>query len=380
MSLSNLFGQKMFRWIAASALVTALLVANFGFALAASDDPGAVYVETNQARGNAITIFNRSTDGALTYATSVSTGGLGTGGGLGSEGSLVLSNDGRWLFAVNAGSNEISSFRVDTNGLTLVDKAASGGTLPISLTIYKNMLYVLNAGGSGNISGLVVDQAGQLAALAGSARPLSNNGVGAAPGPAQISFSPDGKTLVVTEKASSLIDTYAVGKDGLASNPTINASSGATPFGFAFTQQGALVVSEAFGGASLASAVSSYEISNGQLNVVSASVPTGQTAACWIAVSKNGKFAYSTNAGSGSVSAYRVGMDGSLSLIDGAAGITGDGTSPIDATVSNNGQYLYVLNGRTHNISAFAIQADGTLISIGTFEGLPAGSVGIISW
>jgi 6-phosphogluconolactonase len=140
------------------------------------------------------------------------------------------------------------------------------------------------------------------------------------------------------------------------------------------------VVSEAFGGAALASAVSSYNVSSGQLNVISASVPTGQTAACWIAISKNGKFAYSTNAGSGSVSAYRVGTDGSLSLIDSAAGLTGAGTSPIDASISNSGQFLYVLNGRTHNISAFAIQVDETLVNIGTFEGLPVGSVGISSW
>lgn len=166
----------------------------------------------------------------------------------------------------------------------------------------------------------------------------------------------------------------------MAPGPAVHPSSGATPFGFAFTQQDALIVSEAFGGAALASAVSSYNLSDGGLDVISSSVPTGQTAACWIAVSKNGKFAYSTNAGSGSVSAYRVGTDGSLSLIDGAAGITGSGTSPIDATVSNNGQYLYVLNGRTHNISAFEIHADGTLSSIGTFEGLPAGSAGISSW
>ena len=181
--------------------------------------------------------------------------------------------------------------------------------------------------------------------------------------------------LVVTEKASSMIDTYIVGNDGLASAPTAHPSSGTTPFGFAFTQQGELIVSEAS-----ASTVSSYHVSNDALTVISASVPNGQAAACWIAVSKNGKFAYSTNAGSGSVSAYRVGSDGSLSLIAGAAGSTGAGSSPIDASVSNNGQYLYVLNGAAHNISAFAIQADGTLQSIGTFVGLPAGSVGIIAW
>lgn len=357
-----------------------LLAGNVGVALASNDQPGAVYVQTNQADGNAIAIYNRSADGALTLSATVPTGGFGTGSGLGSQGSLILSDDGRLLFSVNAGSNEISTFRVDPDGLTWLDKVPSGGIRPTSLALHKNLLYVLNTGGSGNISGFLVDQAGQLTPLAGSTRPLSNNGAGAAPAPAQVSFSRDGRMLVVTERASNMIVTYAVDKDGLASDPSAHASSGVTPFGFAFTQQGALIVSEAFGGAALASAVSSYDVSNGGFQVVSASVPTGETAACWIAVSKNGKFAYSTNAGSGSVSAYRVGTDGSLSLIDGRAGFTGDGTSPIDASVDVSGQYLYVLNGRTQNIAAFAIQADGTLIAIGTFEGLPAGSAGITSW
>jgi 6-phosphogluconolactonase len=374
MVLSYGSGQKMYRWVAVLALVLSLLVANFGVALASSGNPGAVYVQTNQASGNEIAVFQRSADGGLSLVDTVSTGGLGTGSGLGSQGSVILSNDGRWLFVANAGSNEISAFRVEASGLTLVDKVSSGGMTPTSLTLYKDLLYVLNAGGSGNITGFTVDQAGQLAPLVGSTRPLS----GAATAPAQVSFNRDGSMLVVTERATNSIDTYVVGSDGLASAPAVHPSSGMTPFGFAFTQQGALIVSEAFGGAALASAVSSYDVSNGGLSVISASVPTGQTAACWIAVSKNGKFAYSTNAGSGTVSAYRVETDGSISLIEGAAGIAGG--SPIDASVSNNGQYLYVLNGRTHNISAFAIQADGTLISIGTFEGLPAGSAGIMAW
>lgn len=376
----DLLDAKPFHWIWVIGFVLSLLFGNVGAVFADASQPGAVYVQTNQASGNAIAIYQRSTDGALTLSSIESTGGLGTGAGLGSEGSVMLSSDGRWLLSVNAGSNDISVFRVEAGGLTLTDRVASGGVQPISLALYKNLLYVLNAGAAGNISGFVLDRSGKLSPLAGSTRPLSNNGVGAAPGPAQISFNKDGRMLVVTEKASNLIDTYIVGKDGMASAPAAHPSSGVTPFGFAFTQQGALIVSEAFGGAPLASAVSSYDVANGGLAVISASVPTGQTAACWIAVSKNGKYAYSTNAGSGSVSAYQVGTDGSLSLIDGAAGSTGDGSSPIDASVSNNGQYLYVLNGRTHNIVAFAIQADGTLKSIGTFEGLPAGSAGIMSW
>jgi 6-phosphogluconolactonase (cycloisomerase 2 family) len=284
------------------------------------------------------------------------------------------------LLTVNAGSNDISIFRVEPNGLTLLNRVASGGIRPTSLTLYKKLLYVLNAGGSGSITGFILDQSGGLTPIPGSTRPLSNNGSGAAPAPAQISFSRDGGMLVVTERATNLIDTYTVDRNGVASAPAPQASSGVTPFGFAFTQQGVLIVSEAFGGAPLASAVSSYHVSEGGFGVISPSVPTGQTAACWIAVSKNGMYAYSTNAGSGSVSAYQVGTDGSLSLIEGRAGVTGDGTSPIDASVNGNGQFLYVLNGRTHDISAFAIQADGTLVGIGTFVGLPAGSAGITSW
>lgn len=376
----NLLDAKTFRWIWLAGVLLSLLFGNFRAALADAGQPGAVYVQTNQASGNEIAVFQRSADGTLTLSGTVSTGGLGTGAGLGSQGSVMLSGDGRWLLTVNAGSNDISVFRVEANSLTMTDRVASGGIRPTSITLYKNLVYVLNAGDTGNISGFVLDQNGKLSPLPGSTRPLSNNGVGAAPAPAQVSFNKDGSMLVVTERASNLIDTYLVGKDGLASAPSAHPSTGATPFGFAFTQQGTLIVSEAFGGAPLASAVSSYSVSNGGLAVISASVPTGQTAACWIAVSKNGKFAYSTNAGSGSVSAYEIGVDGSLSLIDGAAGLTGNLTSPIDASVSNDGQYLYVLNGRTHNISAFAIQADGTLSPIGTFEGLPAGSAGIMSW
>jgi 6-phosphogluconolactonase (cycloisomerase 2 family) len=378
MFLSNLFHRKAFRLMTIMAVVLSLFSANIGVAFASTGDSGAVYVQTNQVDGNAIAIFNRSADGTLTLSATVPTGGLGTGAGLGSQGSVILSDDGRMLLTVNAGSNEISAFRVDANGLILVDKVASGGIRPTSLALYKDTLYVLNAGGSGNITGFVLDQSGKLTPIAGSTRPLSNNGAGAAPVPAQVSFSRDGAMLVVTERATNMIDTYVIGKDGLAAGPAPHASSGVTPFGFAFTQQGVLVVSEAFGGAALASAVSSYNVSNGGFNVISASVPTGQTAACWIAVSKNGKFAYSTNAGSGSVSAYRVGTDGSLSLIEGRAGVAGDG--PIDASVNLSGQYLYVLNGRSHNISAFTIQADGTLKAISTFEGLPAGSAGITSW
>lgn len=343
----------------------------------ANSEPGAVYVLTNQVAGNAVAIFNRSADGSLSAPMMAPTGGMGTGGGLGSQGAITLSENGRWLFAVNAGSNELSVFAVNPDGLVLTDKVASGGIRPTSVTNYKDWVYVLNAGDPGNITGFMLSHDGKLTPIAGSTRDLSNNGMGATPAPAQVSFDPKGEVLVVTERGSQLIDTYQVDNNGIASGPTTHPSSGVTPFGFAFTQKGTLVVSEAFAGAMNGSAVSSYAVDKEHFSLVSPSVPTGQTAACWVAVSKNGKFAYSANAGSSSVSAYRVGNDDSLTLLDGVAGYTGDGTGPVDMSMSHDSQYLYVLSARTQNVIAFAAQADGSLVSLGMFGGLPLGSAGI---
>ena len=361
----------LFRGIRA-VFVLALLMTTFawsGAALAASA-PGAVYVLTNAASGNAVAIFDRAGDGTLTAAGSVATGGLGTGGGLGSQGALILSDNNRWLFAVNAGSNEISSFAVDHAGLTLVDRVSSGGLRPISLTVHNDLLYVLNAGGSGNITGFRVGADGTLTPLAGSTQPLSS----AAAGPAQVQFSPDGRLLVVTEKATNMIDTYTVGADGIAAGPISQPSAGSVPFGFAFDTRGRLIVSEAFG------AVSSYTVdAQGVLGVISASVPDHQRAPCWLVITKNGRYAYTANAGSDSISGYAVAPDGSLSLLDadGVTGLTGAGGHPIDMDLSQNSQYLYALNSGNGTIAAFRVQADGSLTSLTGAGGLPAGAVGL---
>ena len=152
------------------------------------------------------------------------------------------------------------------------------------------------------------------------------------------------------------------------------------PFGFAFAEDDTLVVSEAFGGAANASAVSSYRLDDDQLQLVSASVPTGQTAACWIVISKDGKFAYSTNAGSESVSGYHVDDDGRLILFNGRAGETGVGTGPTDASKSRDGRFVYVLSPRSQTVIGFEMQADGALVSIGSFGGLQPNAAGIVAW
>src|SRR5213080_5326585 len=158
---------------------------------AAVSDPGAVYTLTNQVGGNAVAVFARGADGRLTAAGTVSTGGTGTGASLGSQSAVSLSDDGRRLFAVNAGSNDVSVFAVSPAGLALASRTAAGGTLPISLTVHGNVLYVLNAGGSGNISGFTVGTSSDLTPIAGATLPLSSFTVG----PADVQFSPDGSRL-----------------------------------------------------------------------------------------------------------------------------------------------------------------------------------------
>lgn len=360
----------------AAPFAAATLEADAPDAIRGDGGPGALYTLSNAVGGNAVLAFNRDADGSLGAPTTYPTGGAGTGGGLGNQGAVTLTRDGRWLAAVDAGSDEVTLFRVQPRGLALASRAPSGGDRPISVTLHGDLLYVLNNGGTANITGFRVAPSGELTPISGSTRPLS----AAAPNASQVQFSPDGSRLVVTEKATNRLVTYAVGSDGVAGAPSMQASAGQTPFGFGFTRQGLLLVSEAFGGAPDASAVSSYRPESGlAYGVVSASVGTTETAACWIVVSQNGRFAYTTNTGSGTISGYAIAGDGSLSLLDadGRTGVTGAGTGPIDAGISTGGRFLYSLNGANGTISGFAVGGDGSLSPLTTVSGLPAGANGL---
>ena len=339
---------------------------------------GALYSLTNAVGGNAVVRFDRGADGSLTSGGTFATGGLGSGDGLGSQGSVTLSDDGRWLLAVNPGSDDLSLFAVRGNrggggsSLALLDVVASGGDRPISVTVARNVVYVLNGGGAGNISGFTINR-GQLVPLPGSTRPLSGAGVA----PAQVQFSPDSRMLVVTEKGTNRIDTYIVDRRGMANGPSVNASSGMTPFGFDIARNGTLIVSEAFGGAPDASALSSYRLGDGALDLVSGSVATTETAACWVTITDNGKYVYTTNTGSASVTGYAVGQDGSLTLLD-ADGKTGaTGAMPIDIALSANSEFLYTLNNGSYSLSMFRVNADGSLTNLGELTGLAVGMVGL---
>jgi 6-phosphogluconolactonase len=351
--------------VAAAFLVT--VAALPGAATAARGGGGAVYVLSNQSSGNAVLVFSRAQDGTLASAGTFPTGGLGTGAGLGSQGALTRQH--KALFAVDAGSNQIAAFEIQQDGLQLVSHVASGGVMPISVTVHGDLVYVLNAGSPANITGFTFRH-DELEPLAGSTRPLST----AAPGPAQIQFTHDGRALVVTEKTTNKIDTYVVGRDGLAFGPNVQSSAGATPFGFDIDRHGHVIVSDAFGGAPGASALSSYEVGqDGGLSTVTPLAPNGQTAACWVVIAKNGRFAYTTNTGSANVSSYAIGHDGAITLLQAAAGATGG--SPTDAAIASH--FLYTLDAAGHDISAFTTGADGALTHIPGIAGLPASAVGL---
>ena len=334
--------------------------------------PRAVYTLTNQVSGNAVAVFARSGDGTLTAAGTFATGGTGTGAGLGSQGAVTLSDDGRLLFAVNAGSNDVSVFQVDPQGLSLVSRTPSGGTRPISVTVSRNVVYVLNAGGAGNITGFTVGSAGGLTQIAGSTRSLSAANVG----PAEVSFSPDGRQLVVTEKSTSLLDVYPVDENGVAGALTSNTSAGGTPFGFAFGPRNLLFVSEAAAPGS----ASSYALSgSGDVRVISGAVLTHHGAPCWAVVTTDRRFGYTGN-GSGSVSGFSIAPNGSIRLLgDGATALIGSGVN--DIALSANSRYLYVLQtGGARAIHAFRIQNDGSLRALGPVGGLPAGIQGLAAF
>jgi 6-phosphogluconolactonase (cycloisomerase 2 family) len=358
-----------------AALLAALVAASsstFAAPAKGNGNAGAVYTLNNSLAGNAVLVYDRAADGTLTYAGSVPTGGLGTGASLGSQGALVLSDNGRWLLAVNAGSDDVSVFAVGPSRLILTDRVPSGGDHPNSVAIHNDLVYVLNSGGAGNINGFQLSHDGTLHAIAGSSRPFS----GPATTPSQVSFAPDGRVLAVTERATQQISTYVVGADGLTDGPHTFASSGPAPFGFGFDKRGNLIVSEAANGS-----VSSYHVGvDGTVSPVTASLVTTQNAACWIVVTHNGKFAYSANAGSASISGFAISHDGSLSMLDadGVTGATGPGSGPIDMALSNNSHFLYALSARSGQMIAFAVESDGSLTALpGVTSTLLNGAAGL---
>ncbi len=364
-----------------TALVTAVFLQTIIFGTAAQAQPGrnksagAVFAMTNATEGNEIVTYARASDGTLTRLNNVEkTRGLGQGVDTDTQGPLRLSPDNRFLYAVNPGSDNISVFEVKGTQLRFL-QIIPAGDQPLSLTVHGNLLYSLDGSVAGNgIRGFRIAADGTLTALPDSFRMLSSPI--AVPG--DIEFSPDGRTILVTHKTTNVlltpqnaIDAFAIGADGYASAmPIRNASFGLRPFSLAFRNDGKLVVVESFNAAPNVSAASSYQFNaDGTITVISGSVQNGQTDVCWVLITNDGRYVYTANFGSGTISSYSLSPSGSLTLLNGAAAFLGAMSQPVDIDLSADGRYLYQLLRGTGAVAAFRVEANGSLTSLGIVTG-----------
>lgn len=333
---------------------------------------GAVFVMTNAANKNEIVAYKRSTDGSLQEGKKFATGGRGSGGvtdPLGSQGSLTLSTDRTLLFAVNAGSGSISVFRVQGASLSLLERVPCGGSEPVAVAQHGNLVYVLNAGGASSVMGFRLGPDGGLKPIADSTAYLSTGNSGAA----SLSFSPDGQFLLMTEKLTNSVDAFHVQINGTLGPIIVNPSAGPGAFSVLVAPNGAALVAETGPtGGTNASAISSYTVlPNGTLTAVSTSVPTLGAATCWHAVTPNGKFVYTSNAGTSTISGFAISSSGALTPVSGTVvGTNPHGSTNLDIAISSDGKYLYTLDSGTGSVSIFGIDPDGTLTSIGDVGGL----------
>jgi 6-phosphogluconolactonase len=352
--------------------------------------PGAAYTQTQDPAGNEVVVYTRSAKGKLTERARIATGGVGAAATppfsfpiLDSQGGVELTRSNQLLFAVNAGDNTVSSFRrTRRGGLRLVDRDSTGGALPVSVDSHRGLLYVLNEV-SGTISGLSYNSRGRMTPIPGSTESLSTPGADGVA--AQVGFSPDGDTLVVSQRGTNVIDTFAVGADRTPGPARANPANGLAPFGFEFRDNGMLIFSNAgqvgdpADPANFHGSASSYRVgSDGALTAVD-NVDVGQRATCWVVITNNNRFAFMTNTLSESVSRFRIRRNGDLDLLGHTP--TGAGFAS-DEALSRDSRYLYVLvpsimGGMSH-IDWYKVGRRGGLNHIGaTPSNLPPGASGL---
>jgi 6-phosphogluconolactonase len=354
-------------------IATTLLLATAGSALAASGSSvvGHVYVNNNTAGHNTISGFDRHADGTLTpiAGTPFDAGAAGAGTPTGSAGAIQLSSDGRYLLAVDVAANEVSVLRIRPDGsLRLVETESSNGIAPISIAVHGSLVYVANTGAGGsNYTGFRLNAGGHLSPIAGSTYPLPDTAL-----PGQVLFSGDGRHLVGTRvgpsAGPSFIDSFVVGSDGrlTAAPGSPFAAQKIGPFGSQFrpTNPNQLFVSNAHDGAGNGT-VSAYTVAaDGTLTPIAGSpFADNQTAPCWVAISHDGSTLFAVNTGSQSVSSYTIGAAGGLGLI-GTTALSGSGLRAFDAQLDPSDSYLYVVDAGTATISVLANHG-GSLTELG---------------
>jgi 6-phosphogluconolactonase (cycloisomerase 2 family) len=341
-----------------------------------------VFVQTNEPTGNHVVTYDVTSSGALARAGTFATGGNGgiaTPGTesdhLASQGSLVYDARAGLLFAVNAGSDSVSTFRVSGDQLQLTDVVASGGRFPASIAVHDKLLYVLNAGDTGIVQGFRIADGG-LRPIPDSARSLglaNTNPPFFLTSPGQVGFTPDGQQLIATTKASgSTIDVFQVEPNGrLSSTPVRNPSATPVPFAFTFTPTARLAVGEAG-----ASSLSTYNVEQDGTLTDPKSLTDGRVALCWI--TRVGRFYYVSNTGSNDVSGYEIAADGQPSLLGATGIVRTTEPGPIDSTSPTRTNFFYVETG-SGTVDAFAVGSDGSLTPVGVTGGLPVGIEGIAS-
>jgi 6-phosphogluconolactonase len=333
---------------------------------------GAVYVQTNAAPNEVIS-FRHAADGSLDSLSSVATGGEGEGSPhLQSQGSLALTRDGRHLLVTNAASDDLSVFSVDSDGSIELRERVHTGATPRSVAEYDGRVIVLNTGEPGLASFRLDDEG--IEPVAGGERALSASDAD----PAQVAFSPEGSMVIVTERGTDSIVTYDVAPEGTFGASRTIASEGPTPYGFAITSGGTLVVTEAFRAQKGAAAASSYEIVDGTLVPRTSSVGNGRSEICWAVLTPDDRFAFTTNYADGAVSRFAIASDGSLSLEDATAGVSVDGQPGLrDEALSGDGRFLYAIDADGGRIYGWAVGAEGSLEPVGSWGGVPATVAGL---
>ena len=332
---------------------------------------GAVYVQTNEAQ-NRVVAFRRSPDGALERAGAYETGGAGNGQPhLPSQGSVVLTGDGRHLLVTNVASDDVSVLAVaDDGGLELLGRAPAGSA-PRSVAERGGRVYVL-ATGLPFLTGFRLGENG-LEPVAGGDHELAANS-----DPAQVGFTPDGSTLVVTDRSLDAIITVPVGAGGELGERTTVPSSGPTPYGFAMTAGGTLVVTEAFRAEKGAAAASSYSVAGTEVTPVTKSAGNGRSEICWAVVTGDGRYAFTTNFADGAVSRYAIATDGRLTLDDAAAGTTVDGRPGLrDEDLTADDAYLYAIDADSGSIFGWGVGEEGMLSPLGSWGDLPTTVAGL---
>jgi 6-phosphogluconolactonase (cycloisomerase 2 family) len=377
------------RRLAARAGITALILASSltsaHSAFARSDVVGHVYVNLNTSPINTVAGYNRYADGSLTPINGSPFVAGGTGASVPSQGALQISSDGKYLLAVDAGSNQISVLKIKPDGsLKTVDgPTPSGGNVPVTIAVHNDLIVVGNDGngsGGANYTAFQLNSGGHLTPAGWSYSLPSPTVV------ADVLVSPDGTHLIGIRDDTSLIDSFTVEPDGTITpaggSPFSNPAGYYGPFGSAFrpTDSGELYVSNAHtatGGGVTPGSVSAFSVDGaGALSLIGASpvAAPGQTATCWVAISHSGQSLFAVNTGSNSVSSFSIGSDGSLTYKSSTALSGTGGLGALDVGIDPTDSFLYVVERGANAVAGLQVNGDGSLAELAATP-LPAGSV-----